>query len=525
MDINSAVSSSSSIPVNDDLLDMNSILLSVTAEARKAHISSTVCDLTCICGVYALESKKFDGLRNQSTELAAWVKLNHPKSVAFYVVGDKVVSRQGGGKGKECGKLHINFANNEDLNSDMLASSDVDLGSRLVRCAGGDGKPCGISVLSFPEQVYIHSSVDRSEVGKTSMANVAKSVAASINEVCEKAVLLDNISVSESSTGDRVVSVRFHHVNDLRLLVSKESTFELWSKKVTIEVPNVADLCLCKGCNLRGHKFKDCPMYNGLVVRFVFKTAVSELARQKIMSIAKATTVYTGLFAGVKRPNHMVHCIYKSIEEVKVGLFEVVKAYDSVLARSPTLCDPKNKSNECHNCGETSHRGNMCPLVYSSNRRTLVDYSSVVGSVAPSGASHQHAASAKHIDHTRAAKGSDVSICFAWSSTGGCSRDKCPYAHPDNRKAELGTCYNLRDFGKCRFGERCKYKHPSAVPAAAPATAPSTPRAAPTATPSPSLSLSSSPAASQSDGMDDGFTAVGPGKRRRTIAEVKSNAQ
>jgi hypothetical protein len=63
-----------------------------------------------------------------------------------------------------------------------------------------------------------------------------------------------------------------------------------------MEVPNVPDLCICHGCKERGHKLKDCPTYSGLIVRLVFKQAVSEAVRQKIESVAKARNVYTGLF-------------------------------------------------------------------------------------------------------------------------------------------------------------------------------------------------------------------------------------
>jgi hypothetical protein len=505
---NSTTSSSAVVNAVSEQLDINQILSSVAAEARKVHISSDVCDLTCYCGVYALESKKFDGVRNHPSQLSEWIKVNHPSAVAHYVVGHKVVSKD---KGKECGMLHVNFGCEKELSDNMLLSTDIDLGSRLTRCAGGEGKPCGISVLSFPELIYIHGSVDRSQIGTNSMANVAKSVSTSINEICAKSVLLDNVSVSENSTGDRTASVRFHNISDLRLFISHENTFQLWSRKTTIEVPNVPELCMCRACGLRGHKLSDCPKYSGLVVRFVFKSAVSELARQKIESIAKSAAVYTGLFAGVKRPNHMVHCIYKSIDEVKVGLYEVVKAYDSVLSRPPAMCDPKNKSNECHNCGDNTHRGNMCPLVYGINRRTVVDYSKLaVNSASPA------------LARTVNVKPKGDPVCFAWSSNGECGRDKCPYPHPANRRAELGSCFNWRDRGECRFGEKCKYNHVlnSQTTSSAQPT-PSTPKAS--SKPAPGAAACATGV--QNDMNDDGFTVV-PNKRKRIIdAENDRNEQ
>ena len=435
-------------------MDMNSLLLNVYAEARKVYDQSSVCDLACYCGTYSLSSKKFDGIRENATKLEGWVKTNHPKAVAHYVIDNK---RKSTGA-----VLHLNFASGADLSDEMRASSDVELGSRLVRCAGGDGKPCGLSILSFPELIYIHGSVGRTEVGKTSMGEVAKSVSMAINDVCGKPVLLDNVSASENQSGNRVISVRFHQLSDLRTFITHESGFKLWGRDTTVEVPNVPDLCLCHGCNERGHKVKDCPKYSGMVVRFVFKKAVSELARQKIASVAKASNVYTGLFAGVKRPNHMVHCIYQSADEVKVGVFEVVKAYDPLLVRAPIMCDVRNKANECYNCGETSHRGNMCPLMHGEMVRPLGNYSARVGS----SESKSQAPRPNQLQERPLPQ-----VCFAWSSHGECNREKCPYPHPENRKAEVGTCFDFRDKGVCTFGDRCKYKHVglSSSPPAAPA--------------------------------------------------------
>jgi hypothetical protein len=191
---------------------MNAVLLEVYNEGRKAHDASSVCDMSCHCGTYALSSSKFDGVRDGAAQLAEWVREHHPTAVAHYVEESK---RKSAGA-----MLHLNFASEADLRADMGRSVEVDLGSRLVRCAGGDGKPCGRSVLSFPEQMYIHGSVVRGEVGKTTMGEVAKSVAAAIGELCGKAVLLDHISTTENLNGQRVISVRFHCIDDLRQMVS-----------------------------------------------------------------------------------------------------------------------------------------------------------------------------------------------------------------------------------------------------------------------------------------------------------------
>jgi hypothetical protein len=155
----------------------------------------------------------------------------------------------------------------------------------------------------------------------------------------------------------------------------------------------------------------------------------------------------------------------------------------------------------------------MCTLVYGTNRRTLVNYSSVVGNSSSStttGSQQATSAANSRIGN----KSNSVPVCFAWSSHGECDRYKCSFPHPENKRAELGTCFNWRDHGECRFGNKCKYKH--VLPTQA---IPSTPKAAS----KPAINE----AAAASNNMDnDGFTVV-MHKRKRTLdgCDLDTNEQ
>jgi hypothetical protein len=201
----------------------------------------------------------------------------------------------------------------------------------------------------------------------------------------------------------------------------------------------------------------------------------------------------------------MVHCIYQSVEEVQTGIFEVVKAYNSMLVRPPAMSDVKNKSQECFNCGEATHRGNSCPLVYGSSVRQLSNYSAVViggggrGTVAVAVPSTSSSSASLFAPAPKPRPNVLPPVCFAWSNNGECNREKCPYPHPESRKAELGTCFNFRDRGVCHFGDRCKFQHITISAVAKPTI----------------------PAAASAVGKDDGFKIVEPKhKRSRKASSV-----
>jgi hypothetical protein len=187
------------------------------------------------------------------------------------------------------------------------------------------------------------------------------------------------------------------------------------------------------------------------------------------------------------------------------------------------MCDVKNKSSECFNCGESSHRGNSCPLIYGTSVRSLGNYSAKVGegnSVARPAPSSNSASSSSSSASSSPPRPSPV--CYAWSSYGECGRDRCSYPHPPNRRAELGVCFNFRDRGVCHFGDRCKYKH-SGPPMASAAPASS-------ASPAPASAPASSPIAVSSSSTAirvelDGFQIMSHKKKRRVEEEKKELEQ
>lgn len=81
-------------------------------------------------------------------------------------------------------------------------------------------------------------------------------------------------------------------------------------------------------------------------------------------------------------------------------------------------------------------------------------------------------------DFSRNDRGGSQGVCYDFRDNGNCRfGDRCRFSHGDgdndgmdrrerrnddfrsNRGGSQGVCYNFRDNGDCRFGDRCRFSH------------------------------------------------------------------
>ena len=271
-----------------------------------------------------------------------------------------------------------------------------------------------------------------------------------MTSVCGEQVLLDHLSVSESGNGDRLATVRFHTLADLRTFVLGARALKLWGRHASVEAPNCPELVRCSGCGEIGHRSNSCPKYDGIVVRFVFRVPVPEARRRDIERVAGASSVYTGLEStgSAKRPNPMVHCVYPDTKALEAGVLAVRREFGGLLAKPPTLSDPSRRARECSECGDAGHRSSACTLMVQPQRPATL--AAVVAAGAGLGA--------------QPSSSSEPNLCFRWRDFGHCrSKGKCKFEHPAERQGNPNVCFAWRDGDQCRRGSSCKFQH-SLVP-------------------------------------------------------------
>ena len=325
----------------------------------------------CHCGIYNMDGAVFKEAGESAASLERWVKQQHPEAACHYLTESGVV---GGAK-----LLHVNFVSEAALVAAMASSTHVERSSRLRRCLYKGSATCGLAKEKHPELVRLKVRVPVGAI-KSRAAGAAAGAASSgcaswAEEVCTgiesalgRKVLIDSVSVLVGLGTERLAYARFHALDGVHALVHREEQLRLWGQPVVVEAPNVPRLALCHGCKGRGHVSQYCTRFHGIVIRTLYSVPVPESKRALIQQAAgAASSVYTGLFPAIKRPNRLVHCVYPDMASMVAGVQSMREQLSGLWLQPPVQAHAAQRSSECSECGDSSHRGFACPLLHGQH--------------------------------------------------------------------------------------------------------------------------------------------------------------
>ena len=175
-----------------------------------------------------------------------------------------------------------------------------------------------------------------------------------------------------------------------------------------------------------------------------------------------------GQFPCIKRPNRLVHCVYPDVASMEAGVQSMREQLSGLWLQPPVQAHPAQRSSECSECGDSSHRGFACPPFYGQH--AMPDVCAVgVGALKSFAAAVSGSSSACALAASAALPSSSAAVA-AKSKPAASGAASAPKAHAQSSRRAV--CFQWRETGRCSLGGKWGFEHegahqPSSAAAAA----------------------------------------------------------
>jgi hypothetical protein len=316
-------------------------------------------------------------------------------------------------------------------------------------------------------------------------------------------------------------------------------TAELWGGKLLVSAPNIPSLVRCPQCDQLGHRDTACPQYGGVGLRLLFKQSVPYPVLKTLLERTGAKGGYLGSGVDERAPSHKVTLLFDvasdqdadGLQRMLQLIAPTVNFYLPLLHSAPDLVRPKDRHNECRDCGSLT-RAHECPfaLGHAAKRsRVAPPASRAAAERAPAASAAPRAAPRDH-------------MCKSWRQKKSCRRLDaglpCDFDHPADYVVQPKLCHQFTRTGFCHQGTTCKFEHSAAarstelaadasveVAVAAPAAAAAAAAAAPAAAAPAAGAAPAAAAAARTDAAPPAPAVASPPRARNTKRKAADSAE
>jgi len=387
---------------------------------------------------------------------------------------------------REAKTIHINFVSLAALGAALRHPALpflIRCGSTAMSRWNQYTKACGPSRDQLPELIrfsYTSPAAVNVEVATKDMAVKLKQlgVVYTFLDVRSQPLEEDRAGVGgrgrQGSGGHRLAGMLLPRdiltAHVLSIIEKLHGTIAVGGHTIRAHGPNSSATNRCNQCEQLGHMSKECALYDGLAVRFIFQRPVPYHFLRGLVKDTTARDGFLGSSIDDRRPSRRVTLLFdgEQVNEDRDGRLAVVSvavalclpSFQSLLAPhspDPEIINIKDRTTECRECGSTQSP-HECPFVVSFAHAGVA---SVAGAAGPRGLGFGR--SQPHDN-----------MCLSWRSKKICPRllagQYCKHTHPDSHIVDT-TCYQYQRAGRCARGDACQFTHASrqqqpAVPAA-----------------------------------------------------------